>query len=555
MSIGKRLRILNFSAIGLVIALAVIIVMAVLNQRTLNLAQEIRYESYLRANELRHGSDELTRLARTYVITEDPKYEAMYWDILDVRNGKKPRPDGQTVALKKLMENLGFTEQEFAKLSEAETNSNNLVTTETIAMNAVKGLYDDGTGKYTKKDLPNVELARRIMHDNKYHQDKAIITKPIDEFEALLNARTAAAVKSYVLRGNILLGLIGFLALCTALSLIFMVRSTNGVLREIVGKLRSSVETASHFGAEVAKTSSNLSTVSTNQAASIEETVQTLNEINSMVEKSRENVLKSNEVAKVSQEKATLGKDSVRQVLHAISEIEASSGEVIGQMDESNKQLSEIIKIISGIETKTKVINEIVFQTKLLSFNASVEAARAGEHGKGFAVVAEEVGNLAEMSGNSAKEISQMLEGSIQKVEDIIKATTGKVHRLVEESRKKVTHGTNVANQCDEALTNVVQVVSEVNDSMSQIAIATDEQAKGVNEITKAMHQLNDGTLKNTQMAAVTADTATDLGRVNEDLKALVITIETEILGLSKEQSGEDAPRTAASSSDDQAAA
>ena len=72
--------------------------------------------------------------------------------------------------------------------------------------------------------------------------------------------------------------------------------------------------------------------------------------------------------------------------------------------------------LISEIGNKTKVINDIVFQTKLLSFNASVEAARAGEHGKGFSVVAEEVGNLAHMSGNSAKEITQLLESSINRV-------------------------------------------------------------------------------------------------------------------------------------------
>jgi methyl-accepting chemotaxis protein len=78
----------------------------------------------------------------------------------------------------------------------------------------------------------------------------------------------------------------------------------------------------------------------------------------------------------------------------------------MNQINYSNEQMSEIVKVIQEIETKTKVINDIVFQTKLLSFNASVEAARAGEQGKGFAVVAEEVGNLAQMSGNAAKEIS-----------------------------------------------------------------------------------------------------------------------------------------------------
>lgn len=76
----------------------------------------------------------------------------------------------------------------------------------------------------------------------------------------------------------------------------------------------------------------------------------------------------------------------------------------------SNKKITEITKVISEVAAKTQVINEIVFKTKLLSFNASVEAARAGDQGRGFSVVAEEVGNLAKMSGDAAKEISNITE-------------------------------------------------------------------------------------------------------------------------------------------------
>jgi methyl-accepting chemotaxis protein len=85
-------------------------------------------------------------------------------------------------------------------------------------------------------------------------------------------------------------------------------------------------------------------------------------------------------------------------------------------MHKTNENMADIVKSIAEIKTKTNVINDIVFQTKLLSFNASVEAARAGEHGKGFAVVAEEVGALAAMSGNASKEIAQLLDGSLSRV-------------------------------------------------------------------------------------------------------------------------------------------
>lgn len=102
-------------------------------------------------------------------------------------------------------------------------------------------------------------------------------------------------------------------------------------------------------------------------------------------------------------------------MIHSITEISESNDRIMSQVADGNRKISEIVQVISEIGNKTKVINDIVFQTKLLSFNASVEAARAGEHGKGFAVVAEEVGNLAQMSGNAAKEISDMLNGSVSR--------------------------------------------------------------------------------------------------------------------------------------------
>lgn len=161
-------------------------------------------------------------------MTGDDRYEKMYRDILDIRKGKKPRPersesiywdlvlnygdkprpDGETKSLKSIMEDLGFTEDEFALLKEAQANSDGLVTTETIAMNAVKGLYDDGTGNYVKKGQPDAEMARRIMHDLQYHKDKARIMEPIDRFFVLLDDRTSATVASFTNRGHTLFTLV-----------------------------------------------------------------------------------------------------------------------------------------------------------------------------------------------------------------------------------------------------------------------------------------------------------------------------------------------------------
>jgi methyl-accepting chemotaxis protein len=179
-----------------------------------------RYQSVLLADELRQSSDDLTRLARTYVVSGDPLWEKQYFEILDIRNGKTPRPAGYekiywdfravgteptggshrgattSIPLLEMMKNAGFTEAEFAKLKEAAGNSDDLVKTETIAMNMVKGLYADDKGGFTKKGKPDFARAREMMHDADYHRFKAKIMKPVDEFFTLLDERTEAAVSA-----------------------------------------------------------------------------------------------------------------------------------------------------------------------------------------------------------------------------------------------------------------------------------------------------------------------------------------------------------------------
>ncbi|MCP4401565.1 MAG: methyl-accepting chemotaxis protein [bacterium] len=254
----KKLFVISYSII-----IAGIIVMGILglsmsrNEKVLNKKHDQRYYSYLLADQLRQSSDELTRMARTYVITGDAKYEKIYWDILAIRNGEKPRPeyydriywdlvlnydekprpDGQAIPLQQLMKEAGFTEKEFAKLQEAQSNSDGLVTTETIAMNAMKGLYDDGNGKYVKKGEPDFETARRIMYDERYHKDKASIMKPIDEFLTLLDTRTKAEVEQYIVKGERLLFMTQVMVAAFAiLSMGIGVVVTRRILRQVGGE-------------------------------------------------------------------------------------------------------------------------------------------------------------------------------------------------------------------------------------------------------------------------------------------------------------------------------
>jgi methyl-accepting chemotaxis protein len=245
----------------------------------------------------------------------------------------------------------------------------------------------------------------------------------------------------------------------------------------------------------------------------LQETVSSVDEISAMVSKSSDAAQSSKEVSDQSRGAAQKGKETVTDMIAAIEQINESNLEITAEMEKNSREMKEIVRVITEIGNKTKVINDIVFQTKLLSFNASVEAARAGEHGKGFAVVAEEVGNLAQMSGKAADEISNMLIDSVKKVEVIAKDTGSKVEKLIVKGKEKIDQGNRVARQCEQALNLIIENVDRVNEMVSEISVATKEQSQGIQEITKAMSQLDQVTQQNASVAQFASKSSEELNK------------------------------------------
>jgi methyl-accepting chemotaxis protein len=290
-------------------------------------------------------------------------------------------------------------------------------------------------------------------------------------------------------------------------------REIVSMLTMVADDLVQSIAVVGESSKQLSDASTSLSTGATEQATSLQETVSSLEEVRSMVGKNAENSKQAQSLAAKSNEEVGKGKSSVEQMLNAVTEIRRSNEAIEQQMNASNQELSEITKIIAEISSKTKVINDIVFQTKLLSFNASVEAARAGEQGKGFAVVAEEIGNLAAMSGNAAKEIVQLLENSTEKVETIVRDTKDRVGSLIANGKMKVDAGGLTAKQCGQALDSIATSSDELTQIVSEVAVASQEQARGVDEIAKAVNQLDEVTHRNSTAANQSASVASELNR------------------------------------------
>lgn len=349
-------------------------------------------------------------------------------------------------------------------------------------------------------------------------------SKWIDQFPWIVSVHTSttealASVKRAKTQFVILMSVACILALTfSVLFSVFLSKAFNQATNSL-GENSSELNEAS---IKIAAQSTELSESATEQAAALQETMSAVDQISAMVEKNAEAAVRSKEVSESSKLAAERGRTIVDQMIEAIGDIDKSNSDISQEITESNQQLAEITKLIQDIGSKTKVINEIVFQTKLLSFNASVEAARAGEYGKGFSVVAEEVGNLAQMSGNAAKEISTLLDESVRKVNQIVSDSKSRVERIIHSSKSKVETGSRVAKECNVALEEILTNVASVDSLVSEISVASQEQSAGIKEISKAVGQMEQVTQQNSTVAQSSSVAAEQLRSQAAALHSLV---------------------------------
>lgn len=318
--------------------------------------------------------------------------------------------------------------------------------------------------------------------------------------------------------------------ICIIIGYIFA-NSLTKKLSEVTSKVNDGSTQIEEVAISVSSASNNLSSTISQQAAALQETSAAVEETSGMVLNNSENAFKSLQQSEQSKLLVARGKDAVESMVNSINEISSANETIIHQVEESNRQFSDIINVINEIDSKTKIINEIVFQTKLLSFNASVEAARAGEHGKGFAVVAEEIGNLAQMSGNSAKEITELLTLSTKKVEETISNSKKGMIVAIDSTKDKIKKGSVSAKTCDEILDEIIAQVNLVDNYINEISSASKEQSTSVTEIGKAMHELDSVSHSNGQTSTQLTVSSGQLKVQAEELKSLVVILTSVIEG------------------------
>jgi len=258
-------------------------------------------------------------------------------------------------------------------------------------------------------------------------------------------------------------------------SLLFRIREMQGQLRATVGHIVRATNSIAAATQQIATGNQDLSKRTESQAASLQETAASMEELTSVVKQNAEHAGQASGLAAQATTVANRGQTVVSEVVETMHDI-----------SESSKKIGDILGIIEGI----------AFQTNILALNAAVEAARAGEQGRGFAVVASEVRSLAQRSSSAAKDIKELIGHSMQRVEA----------------------GTTLVDQAGHTMGEIMSAVNRVTSLMEEIAAASTEQSDGIEQISRAVAQMDQVTQQN---AALVEEAAAAAGSMLEQTRTL----------------------------------
>ena len=239
-------------------------------------------------------------------------------------------------------------------------------------------------------------------------------------------------------------------------------------LNDLIENIRDGITLLNSMSSQISEASQSLYEGASDSAASLEQVSASMTEIDSRTKNTAQNAASALDIATRTRESAVTGTQNMSELIQAVDTI-----------SESGKQITRI----------SKIIEDIAFQTNLLSLNAAVEAARAGKHGKGFAVVADEVRRLAGRSSSAAKETAELITSSMTSIEI----------------------GTKIASMTSDSLDKIKSGAEETANLLSEIAAASQEQAHGISQITIGMNQIDKVTQKNSAHAEQTASAAEEL--------------------------------------------
>jgi methyl-accepting chemotaxis protein len=517
-------------------------------------SSNIRYLSYVIADEFRQTSMDLTRLCRSFVATGEQKHWDAYWDIVKWRNGDIPRPSYVDTALSRgikkkqsdIMSELDFSTKEFSLLKEAGNNSNELIKTETQAMESIKqrriveGPFQPLPGETYQ------QFALRIVFDNAYHNEVTKIMTPVNKFFTELNTRTvthlqnaqtsASAWLNLSLTMQVIVSLLTILLFYILIQILFKplqqiilamlnigegdgdlskrlhdngndelsllgrgFNSFSNQIEKVVIELRIAIDDITSTSSKLNFTASQTDTAVNEQKVNIEQLLASIEQMLPATQEIAKSGTQAVEFTRFSSHAASEGLTVVEQAVSDINLLETdieNASNVIDSLALDSNSIGSVLDVIRGIAD----------QTNLLALNAAIEAARAGEQGRGFAVVADEVRTLAQRTQDSTAEIQKMIEK--------LQIGSKNAVQVMEHSKTRTKACVENTRQAGHSLNKITESVASISDINHQIAAATDEQIATIEEIRRNVDNIN-------QQVDVTALGSQETARNSESTSTL----------------------------------
>jgi methyl-accepting chemotaxis protein len=574
MSIRATLVLVFVTLLGLLAGLLTTSYLAARAQQEAARAERQRFDSWKLADELRQSSDDLTRMARTFVVTGDPFYRDSYQAILAIRNGTKARPRGydgiywdfalatrtpptavgRAVALEQLMRDAEFTEAEFARLAEAQRRSDELVHLESVAMNAVEGRFEDASGGFTITREADLELARQLVHGSEYHREKAAIMEPIGEFFEMLDERTAGAALSAEDRAHrfgratIVLSIVTIVVALLAVVLLRqriiapiramrdrlqdMAEGEGDLTRRVAEDRRDEfgelgrwfnrfVRTVHDIVGRVTTTSGSVATAAAEIGASARDQQQTVASFGSSTTQIaaalKEISATGSELARTMDEVSGVAGDSAATAESGragLGEMQSTMRELVESTDAFTTGLTVLDERAAGITRIVTTIVKVADQTDLLSVNAAIEAEKAGATGAGFHVVAREIRHLADQTAEATLEIDR-------DVKEIQTAVSDGV-------RQMGRFGENV-RQVDETVTRLSEQLGRIIEQVQRLSTRFESVNEGMAQQTAGVGQINDAMGSLTDSADRTTTALAEFSGAADHLREATVELEGEI--------------------------
>ena len=440
-------------------------------------AQAVRNQSRILAEQ----SQVLAQLKLLHTLA-DTLHELRYWSIdlsLSLKTESEKLAQAAHAKLGPLFAQLGASEpqvaeslkslvtayvKEMAAAADAYTDGNRVLGNSLVAAGHLKinAVDTQLAGVLTRAEARAGEASQRVQ---------AAVSGVETSGAAVIRVNASTIVLSYaMLAGAVIIG---------AGALLYLARSVFRPFDAIVAALRAAATESASATGQVSTSSQSLADGASAQAASLEETSASLEEMSSMTKRNAEHAASAKALANQTRTAADAGAADMAQMTQAMAAIKASS--------------DNIAKII-------KTIDEIAFQTNILALNAAVEAARAGDAGLGFAVVAEEVRSLAQRSAQAARETAERIEDSIGKSD----------------------HGATISGKVAGSLQEIVGKARQLDELIAEIASASSEQNQGIVQLNGAVTQMDTITQRNAANAEESASAATELGSQAAALESTV---------------------------------